>query len=245
MIENYAADTFGKLNAEDYDARHDPGTTEEAVSLLFDLASGRRTLELAVGTGRIALPLAERGLDITGFDASQEMIDRLNEKPGGPALAAFVADMAEVALPPDFGFAFLIFNTLYNLTTQEDQIACFRNTAAALQPGGHFLVEAFVPDPGRFDRGQSVRVRRIEDGEVTLEAAMHDPVTQLIEHQYVRLSAAGPKLTPLPMRYAWPAEIDLMARLAGLELEARWGYWDRRPFTAESGMNISLYRKPR
>ncbi len=243
MMEGYGPETFGALNAEDYDLLHDPGTTDQAVALLAALAGTGRVLELAIGTGRVALPLARRGIRIEGIDASPEMIAKLREKPGAEAIPVTIGDMADVAVKGPFDLVFLIFNTLFNLTTQDDQVRCFRNTSARLAPGGAFLVEAFVPNPTRFEDNTNLRPRRIDLSAVTLEAAMHDPVTQVIEHQYIRITKDGIRLTPLPMRYAWPSEIDLMARLAGLTLEARWGGWDRSPFTARSEIHVSVYRK--
>lgn len=243
-MDDYGPETFGALNAEDYDALHDPGTTAEAVALLAELAGAGPTLELAIGTGRVAIPLAARGVQIEGMDASPDMVAKMRAKPGGEAIPVTMGDMAHLGLDGSFDFAFLIFNTLFNLLTQDDQVRCFKGVAAHLSPGGRFLVEAFVPDPSRFPGGQSVRTRSIGRHGVTLEAAVHDAATQVIEHQYLRFGPEGMQMIPLPMRYAWPAEIDLMAQLAGLELETRWGGWHKEPFTGASQMHVSLYRKP-
>ncbi len=243
-MKGYGPRTFGELNAEDYDLLHDPGTTEAAVDLLTDLSRGQRTLELAIGTGRIAIPLARHGCDISGIEASPEMIAKLREKPGGEGIPVTVGDMSEVAANGRFGFIFLVFNTLFNLTSQEAQLRCFRNASEMLEPGGAFLVETFVPDIAQFRDNRGLRPRHIDLHTLTLEAAIHDPVTQLIEYQYLRFTPEGIRMTPLPMRYAWPSEIDLMARLAGLARESRWGGWDQSPFSAQSRMHISVYRKP-
>lgn len=242
-MRGYGPETFGKLNAADYDRTDDPGTTDQAVEVLADLAGNGKTLELAIGTGRVALPLAARGVAIQGIDASPEMVAQLRKKPGGDAIPVAIGDMADVAVDGAFDFVFLIYNTLFNLTSQEAQVHCFANVARRLNAGGRFLVEAFVPDVARFKDGQSLRTVDLDVGAVTLEAARHDPVTQVVEYQYIRFAKDGVRLTPLPMRYAWPAEIDLMARLAGLEREHRWGGWEREPFTAASGMHVSVYRK--
>lgn len=244
-MKDYGPGTFGELNAADYDALHDPGTTEAAVALLADLAGSGRTLELAIGTGRVALPLAERGIAIEGVEASPEMVANLRAKPGGEGIPVAIGDMADVPVEGAFDFVFLIFNTLFNLTSQEAQLRCFANVAKHLAPGGAFLVEAFVPDVAQFSDGRSLKPVHLDFRSLTLEAAIHDPVTQVIEYQYIRMTPDGTRLTPLPMRYAWPAEIDLMAKLAGLERESRWGGWDRSAFTAKSDMHVSLYRKPR
>ena len=242
-MKDYGPETFGKLNAEDYDELHDPGTTAETVDLIAELAGDARVLELAIGTGRVALPLAKRGVRIEGIDASEEMVAKLRAKPGGDAIPVTIGDMADARVEGPFDFAFLIFNTLFNLTSQEAQVRCFQNTAARLTEGGGFLVEAFVPDLTRFKDGQLVRTRHVSKNAVTIETAVHDPVSQVINHQYIRVKDGAVKLVPLPMRYAFPAEIDLMAKLAGLTLDQRWGGWHREPFTAGSKMHVSLYRK--
>ncbi|MBY9065538.1 class I SAM-dependent methyltransferase [Hyphomonas sp. WL0036] len=243
-MEGYGPETFGQLNAADYDRLHDPGTTENAVNLLAEIAANQRTLELAIGTGRVALPLAKRGCQIEGIEASPGMIAKLREKLGGGEIPIKLGDMSTARAEGSFGFIFLIFNTLFNLTRQEDQIRCFQNAASMLAPGGAFLIEAFVPDLGQFRNHTNLRTRHLDFSTLTLEAAVHDPVTQRIEYQYLRFTPEGTRMTPLPMRYAWPQEIDLMARLAGLIPESRWGGWDRAAFTADSRMHISLYRKP-
>jgi SAM-dependent methyltransferase len=242
-VKDYDAKSFGDLHADEYDALHNPGTTEEAVDLLADLAGAGKVLELAIGTGRVALPLAARGLEVHGVEASEKMVAKLREKPGGENLPVTIADMADFSVRQEFDFVYLIFNTLCNLTSQAAQVSCFQSVARHLNPGGAFLIETFVPDLSRFTDGQSVRVKQLDFGSLILDAAVHDPVKQTIEFQRVGITEAGLKLLPLPMRYAWPAEIDLMAQLAGLELEARWGGWARTPFTAESDMHISVYRK--
>lgn len=243
-MKNYGPETFGELNADDYDLLHNPGTTDAAVDLLAEFALPGRTLELAIGTGRVALPLAARGCNIEGIEASPLMVEKLREKPGGQELPVTIGDMSEVKAEGTFDFVFLIFNTLYNLTSQAAQVKCFRNAAGMLAPGGAFLIEAFIPDLLQFHDHRSVKPRHISFGALALEAAVHDPVTQRIDYQVLRVTSRGTQLTPLPMRYAWPQETDLMAQLAGLELENRWGGWDKSAFTANSRMHISVYRKP-
>jgi SAM-dependent methyltransferase len=235
--------TFGELNAEDYDALHDPGTTDEAVAFIAEVAAGGRTLELAIGTGRIALPLAAQGLDIHGIEGSPEMVAKLREKPGGDAIPVVIGDFADVDVEGPFDHVFLVFNTLFNLASQEHQVRCFQNVSKCLRDGGTFLVETFVPDVTRFRNGQDVRTMQVGFNSVWLEATVHDPVRQVVEHQRVRISKDGMRLVPLPMRYAWPAEIDLMAQIAGMRLKDRWGGWHRQPFTADSKMHVSVYEK--
>ena len=243
-MRNYGPETFGELNADEYDLLHNPGTTEAAIELLSEFALPGRTLELAIGTGRVALPLAERGCRIEGIEASPLMVEKLRQKPGGHGIPVTIGDMSEVKADGMFDFVFLIFNTLYNLTSQAAQVHCFRNAASMLAPGGAFLIEAFVPDLSQFHDHRSVKPRHVGFSSLALEAAVHDPTTQRIDYQVLRVTSEGTKLTPLPMRYAWPQETDLMAQLAGMDLETRWGGWDKSDFTANSRMHISVYRKP-
>lgn len=243
-MREFGPATFGQLNADHYDALHDPGTTEESVALIAELAGKGEILELAIGTGRMALPLKQRGLTISGIEGSPEMVAKLREKPGGAEIPVVIGDMADVGIEGPFDFVFLVFNTLFNLTSQADQVRCFRNVADRLAPGGAFLIETFVPDFSRSHDNQSLRTMQVGFNSLWLEAKAHDPTGQVIDYQRVRITANGTRLVPLKMRYAWPQEIDLMANLAGLERENRWGGWHREPFTARSEMHVSVYRKP-
>ncbi|HEY5107250.1 MAG TPA: methyltransferase domain-containing protein [Caulobacteraceae bacterium] len=244
-MKDYGPETFGKLNAERYDALYPAdAATMAAVDFLAKLAPGEASLELAIGTGRIALPLAARGLRVSGIEASPEMIAKLKAKPGGEAITAVLGDMADVEIDGPFDLVFLVFNTLFNLTSQDDQVRCFSNVARRLTPRGVFVVEAFVPDPAHFVDRERVRTVGISFDAAHLEASVHDPVSQVINYQYISLTGAGIRLTPLPMRYAWPSEIDLMARLAGLQLHQRWADWDRSAFTADSRKHVSVYGWP-
>ena len=242
----FAADTFGKLNAEDYDALNDPGTTNESTAFLAELyGSGSRVLELAIGSGRMALPLVQKGISISGIEGSEAMVDLLRAKPGGRDIGIEVGDMAAAdgyQIDGPFDHAFLVFNTLFNLTTQAAQVQCFRNVAAKLNPGGTFLIETFVPDLSSFKNFQHLTTKRLDMGFVWLEAAVHDPLAQRLDMQRVRILPDGVKLVPLQMRYAFPPEIDLMAQLAGFNLASRWGGWNREPFDRDSKMHVSLYR---
>lgn len=242
-MKEFGIESFGEFNAADYDRAHDPGTTEQAVATLWQLAAGQRTLELAIGTGRLALPLKARGLEIVGIEASPAMVDQLRAKPGGADIPVVIGDMAQVDAPGTYDFAFLVFNTLFNLRTQEAQVACFANVARRLNRGGRFLIETFVPDLSGFRNHQSLRTLDVAFASAQLEAAIHDPVTQTVDYQRITLGDSGVRTSPLPIRYAWPAEIDLMARLAGLSLVDRWGSWEQAPFTADSRMHVSLYQK--
>jgi SAM-dependent methyltransferase len=241
-MKGYGPETFGALNADRYDADQTPDApVEDTVALLAELAGGGAVLELAIGTGRVALPLAARGLSVRGIDASPEMIAKLRAKPGGAAIPVSVGDFADVAIDGDYDLIFLVFNTLFNLTSQDDQVRCFENVAKRLATRGLFVIEAFVPDLAHFVDLHRVRTVDVTMDSVVIEASRHDPVTQTIHYQYMRTTREGTRLTPLPMRYAWPNEIDLMARLAGLELRDRWGGWDRSPFTASSTSHVSVY----
>ncbi|MEM8789942.1 MAG: class I SAM-dependent methyltransferase [Pseudomonadota bacterium] len=241
-MEPFGPATFGTLNAQDYDALHDPGTTEATVAAIAALAGAGRILELAIGTGRVALPLAALGHAVAGIEGSAEMVAKLREKPGGAAIDVRIGDFADVDIDGVFDHVFLVYNTLFNLQTQADQVRCFANVAARLAPGGSFLIETFVPDLSGFHDGQRVRALRVAQDSTWLEAAHHDPVAQIFDFQRLRFTAAGLRMVPLRMRYAWPAEIDLMAQMAGLQLAHRWGGWDKRPFDAHSRMHVSVYR---
>ncbi len=243
-MDNFGPATFGELNADDYDDLHDPGTTDETVALISSMVGTGRVLELAIGTGRVALPLAKRGCDISGIDGSPDMVAKLRDKPGGDKIPVKIGDFADVDISGTFDHVFLVFNTLFNLQTQDAQVRCFANTAKRLNPGGTFLIEAFVPDFTSFTENQRVKTKRVDAQSVWLEAVQHDPINQIFDFQRVRITEAGTKLVPLPLRYAYPAEIDLMARLAGLRLKHRWGNWDRSAFTVDSTFHISVYEKP-
>lgn len=247
-MKGFGPGTFGERWADVYDtwtgSRSQRAGTDEAVGTLASLAGAGPVLELAIGTGRLALPLAARGLRVEGIDASEEMLAALRRKPGGEAIPVTVGDFADVGVDGAFGLVFVAFNTLFNLTTQDAQVRCFRNAAARLAPGGCFVVEAFVPDPASFADGQSVRAVDVDLDSAVLEVARHDAASQEIRYQYVVLTGEGVQVRPLHCRYAWPAELDLMARLAGLALRERWSGWDRAPFGPESRRHVSVYARP-
>jgi hypothetical protein len=212
------------------------------VETLVQLAKGRvPVLELAIGTGRVAVPLAARGVEVHGVDVSEAMVARLRRKPGGDAIPVTMGNFADVPVEGRYGVVFVAFNTFFGLTTQEEQVRCFENVAAHLTDEGVFVLEVFVPDVTRFDRRQRVSAITVGLEEVQLEATNYDPVAQRTTTQQVFLSTKGVELIPVVIRFAWPAELDLMARLAGLRLHERWGGWDRRPFTADSEHHVSVY----
>jgi SAM-dependent methyltransferase len=237
-------DSYGQQWADVYDDEFrsmDPGA---AVALLAELADTHPALELGIGTGRIAIPLAARGVDVRGVDASAAMVARLREKRAGDAIAVEMGDMASMPLGGPYGLVFVVFNTLFALLTQERQVALFGNVAAALEPDGRFVVECFVPDVTRFrDGGQTVRIDGWDDARVRLHASVHDPVGQTVRSHVLVVENGRAWTRPVAVRYCWPAELDLMARLAGLELEDRWSGWEREPFTASSHRHVSVYRR--
>jgi SAM-dependent methyltransferase len=234
---------YGQMWAAVYDEVHGHLDPSAAVELLHQLAAGGPALELGIGTGRVAIPLAARGDVVHGIDASEAMIRRLRAKPGGAAIPVTLGDFAEVAGDGSYALVYVVFSTIFGLASQDAQVACFRNVAARLSPGGVFVVEAFVPDVARFDRQQRAHVQRVEPERVEVSLSRHDPVTQRITSQLVILSDGGVKLLPFDVRYAWPGELDLMARLAGLRLRERYGDWRRSPFTATSPSHVSIYER--
>jgi SAM-dependent methyltransferase len=243
-MKNYTTETYGESYAESYDEWH--GVLEEAsVETLAGLAGvGGRALELGVGTGRVAIPLAGAGVEVHGIDASPAMLARMRAKPGGERVRVTVGDFAGVEAEGEFALVFVVFNTFFMLLTQEEQVRCFRNAAARLAPGGVFVVEAFVPDLARYEGGQAVRTTSIADGQVSLEVTKLDAARQHLSSQRVVLGgSAGVRLFPIQLRYAWPSELDLMARLAGLSLRERWGGWRREPFDSHSVKHVSVYER--
>jgi SAM-dependent methyltransferase len=235
---------FGRQWAATYDQPGNPDPTP-AVEFLADLAVGGPVLELAIGTGRVALPLAERGVTVEGIEASPEMVALMRAKPGGDAIPVVVGDMADVAVAGPYQLVYLVFNTLFNLTGKGRQEVCFRNVARVLAPGGAFVIEAFVPDPTQFDRDeQQVQVRSVTEGSVTVRLHQYDRAEQTFVRQTVTFTDGGVQLKPFGMRYRWPEQIDELATLAGLRLEARYANWRRDPFGADSTDHVSVYRMP-
>ena len=245
-VSSYGPATYGDRIASIYDAFLGPGVqanTDAAVGFLHRLAGERRVLELGIGTGRVALPLAALGVEVHGIDASEPMLARLREKPGGASLPVTVGDFAAVDVGGEFGLVYVVFNTFFALLSQADQVRCFRNVAEHLQPGGRFVIEAFVPDPTLFDRGQRVSATRVEVDRLQLDVTRHDPVAQQVISQHVLVGSDGIVLLPVQLRYAWPSELDLMAALADMELESRHGGWRGEPFGTTSAAHVSVYVK--
>ena len=243
-MKDYDETTYGDRIADVYDDWYAALDPTPAADALAELARGGRALELAIGTGRIALPLAARGVEVHGIDASEEMVAKLRAKPRGDAIPVTMGDFADVGVEGRYALIFVVFNTFFALLTQDDQVRCFANAAAHLEDDGVFVLEAFVPDLARFDRDQRVNVTRIDADSVMLDVSLHEPVEQRVASQHVVFDDRGVRLQPVSIRYAFPSELDLMAKLAGLELRDRWGDWSREPFTAASGKHVSVWGRP-
>jgi SAM-dependent methyltransferase len=241
--EGYDAAAYGDRIADVYDElpTHPPDA-DAAVALLADLAGVGPALELAIGTGRVALPLAERGVAVSGIDASEAMVAKLRAKPGGDRIPVAIGDFADVPVDGRFALICLVYNTLFALLDLDAQRRCFERVADHLTPGGRFVVEAFVPDPSRFQRDQHVEVRHVGDDAVLLSVSRHDSAAQRVESLLVRLGNESIRTWPVRIRYSYPSELDLMAEAAGLRLEHRWSGWEREPFTGDSVKHVSVYR---
>jgi SAM-dependent methyltransferase len=231
--------------AEGYDLgapeMFEPALLEATVRFLADAAEGGAALEFGIGTGRVALPLSQRGVEVHGIDISEDMIRQLRTKPGSESIDVTVGDFATTAVPGTFSLVYLVYNALSNLTTQAEQVACFRNAARHLVPGGRVVVEMDVPDLRRFPPGAVALAFDVSVSHVGFDTI--DVATQQgVSHHYVVVDGRGGRFDS-PFRYTWPAEMDLMAQLAGLALRERWEDWDRSPFTSESGNTISVWER--
>ena len=237
------AKSFLGETAEQYD-RHLRGDEDDAVAFLAELAGSGPALELAIGTGRIGLPLAARGVAVEGVDLSPDMVAQLRKKPGGDAIPVTIGDFSEVPVSGSYRLVYIVFNTFFNLLHQEEQVRCFENVAARLTDDGAFVIEAAVPAHiHALPENQYVHAEEVGVDDVWLDVARYDPVTQRLEETHVRLGAGGVGLFPIVMRYCYPSELDLMARIAGLRLRERWGGWTREPFDARSELAVSVYAR--
>ncbi|HEY1915211.1 MAG TPA: class I SAM-dependent methyltransferase [Streptosporangiaceae bacterium] len=238
---------FGEGVATHYDEdsaeMFEPGAVDPAVDMLAGLAGDGRALELAIGTGRIALPLAARGVPVHGIDMSRAMVARLRAKPGGDSIGVTIGDFAATTVDGTFTVAYLVFNTIMNVTTQQAQVACFRNAADHLAPGGCFLVEVMVPDLRRLPPGQTAVPFTMTPELFGFD--IYDVATQGMSSNFVNINGSEARYSSTPFRYVWPSELDLMAQLAGLELRERWEDFTRAPFTSESRKHVSVWQKPR
>jgi SAM-dependent methyltransferase len=220
----------------------EPEVVEPIVDLLTELAGDGRALELGIGTGRIALPLAQRRVPVHGIELSNAMAAKLREKPGGEDIAVTIGDFATTTVEGTFSLAYLVFNTILNLTTQAAQVACFQNVAAHLEPGGCFVIEVGVPGLQQLPPGETFRVFHVSENRWGFDE--YDVVNQgLISHHFEIVDGRAERLS-IPFRYAWPSELDLMAQLAGMTLRERWSGWNREPFTSDSDKHVSVWEKP-
>jgi len=220
----------------------DPAVVDPAVDLLVEIAGSGRALELGIGTGRIALPLAQRGVPVHGIELSKAMVARLRAKPGGEEIGVTIGDFATTTVDGTFSVAYLVFNTIQNLTTQAAQVACFRNVAAHLEPGGCFVVEVGVPELRRLPPGETIRAFHVSETRWGLDE--YDVARQGLTSHHFTIVDGKVERVSIPFRYAWPSELDLMAELAGMRLRDRWSGWKREPFTSDSRKHVSVWEKP-
>ena len=239
-------DYFDERVASTYDdptaPENDPALIERTTALLAEQARDGRALEFAVGTGRLALPLVARGIEVHGIELSRAMVGQLRSKPGGGDVPVTIGDMASTRLAERFSLVYLVFNTIMNLTTQAAQVDTFGNAAAHLGPGGRFLIETMVPQLRRLPAGSNIVPFHVSDTKVGFDE--YDFVNQGMVSHHIRLDGDAARRFSVPFRYVWPAELDLMAKLSGMRLIERWGGWDRSPFTADSERHISVWEKP-
>ena len=237
---------FGERVAAAYDESSgdmfQPGVINATADFLAGLTDGGRALELGIGTGRIALPLAQRGVQVHGIDLSQAMVARLRAKPGGDAIGVTIGDFATTRVDGTFSVAYLLYNTIMNLTTQAEQVACFRNAAAHLEPGGCFVIEVLIPELRRLPAGQNVVPFHVSPARWAFD--IYDVATQATSSNYIEVVDGRGEYRSIPFRYVWPSELDLMAQLAGLRLRERWDGWTREAFTNESRQHVSVWEKP-
>lgn len=240
----YSTETYGERVAGVYDewySDYDP----LAIDVLVALAQGGRALELGIGTGRIAVPLSARKVEVHGIDAAASMISRLRAKSGSEQITVTQGNFADVPVEGEFALIYIVFNTFFALSSQEEQVRCFRNVAAHLSRDGCFLIEAFVPDLNRFTGGQVNWATKVTADQVELDVGRHDAAAQRVISQKVVITDGNVRLYPVQIRYCWPSELDLMAQLAGLRLRERWSDWKREPFSSESTKHISVYERDR
>lgn len=234
--------------AANYDRRHaerfEPAVLEPTLNLLAELSAGGRVLEFAIGTGRVALPLASRGVDVSGIELSEPMLAEMRTKPGGADIPVVVGDMTSTRVEGSFSLVYLVYNTIGNLVTQDAQIACFLNAAGHLAVGGHFLVEVGVPDPPRRDESSPFRPFDFTDDHIGVDEYLERNDQVFLSHHYRPNEPERRRVTG-EFRYVWPSELDLMARLAGMTLADRWADWDRTPFTSRSTSHVSVWRRDR
>jgi SAM-dependent methyltransferase len=219
-----------------------PDVVDATVEVLAELAGSGYALELGIGTGRVALPLSRRGVPVRGIDMSRAMVAQLHAKPGGEAIDVTIGDFSTTKVEQAFSVAYVVFNTIMNVTTQAAQVACFRNVAAHLEPGGCFVVEVMVPELRKLPAGQDAVPFHVSPTRWAFD--LYDVATQAMSSNYIEIVGGRGRHRSIPFRYVWPAELDLMAELAGLRLRERWDGWTREPFTSESTQHVSIWEKP-
>jgi SAM-dependent methyltransferase len=237
--DGYFDERFAARYDEFVGEMFDPDVVDPVVDFLVEIAGSGRALELGIGTGRIALPLRQRGVPVHGIELSKAMVARLRAKPGGGSIGVTIGDFATTTVDGTFSVAYLVFNTIMNLTTQEAQIACFRNVAAHLEPGGCFVVEVVVPELQRLPPGETLRALYLSETKSGIDE--YDVVTQGLTSHHLTVVEGRLERFSIPFRYVWPSELDLMAQLAGMSLRERWSGWTREPFTSGSRKHVSVW----
>jgi SAM-dependent methyltransferase len=247
MDDGYTEATYGDRIAEIYDERYlaqFEADTAGAARFLGSLAGGGPALELGIGTGRVAVPLAAEGVEVRGIDSSEAMVAKLHAKPGGEGIDVTIGSFADFSFDVRFPLIYVVFNTFFGLLTQDEQVSCFEAVARHLTPDGAFVMQAFVPDLSRYDsRNQRVGAVSVGVDEVSLETSIHDPFEQRTDSQHVVIKAGSVRVYPVKVRYAYVSELDLMARIAGLRLGERWADWDRSPFPAKNWQHVSVWER--
>ena len=241
-MNTYREESYGEQIADVYDEWHS-GYEEATITTLCALAREERLLELGIGTGRIALPLQRRGLVVHGIEASPAMIAKLRAKADGAQMPVTLGNMADVAVAGHYGVIYVLSNTFFGLLTQDEQLRCLENVTRHLTPDGCFVLEAFIPDLARFQGGQSLRTARVDLDGIRFDASQIDPISQQIMTQHLVINGQEIRLYPVKLRYVWPAELDLMARIAGLRLKHRWRDWHKTPFGPGSDRHVSVYER--
>jgi SAM-dependent methyltransferase len=237
-FDERVAATYDETSTEMFD----PAVVEPTVDFLAELAGTGRAIELGIGTGRIAIPLAARGVEVHGIELSRAMAARLRAKPGGEGIGVTIGDFATARADGTFSLAYLVFNTINNLTTQEGQVACFRNVAAHLEPGGCFVIEVGVPGLRHLPPGETIHAYHVSETRWSFDE--YDVANQGLTSHHFRIVDGRIDRLSIPFRYVWPAELDLMAQLAGMKLRERWAGWEREPFTSESTKHVSVWERP-
>jgi SAM-dependent methyltransferase len=246
-MDDHPEARYGDRIADVFDERFGGSLAEDtvqAVAFLRELAAGGPALELGIGTGHIAIPLTEAGTDVHGIDASEAMVAKMRSKAGGDRIPVAFGNFADFSLEKQFRVVYVVFNTFFGLLTQDEQTSCFRSVARHLTEAGVFVMQAFVPDVTRFDvHNQRVSVESLGPDEVTLETSTHDPFAQRVESAYVFIREDQVRMYPVELRYAYPSELDLMARLAGLALRERWANWDRQEYPSHRWTHVSVWER--